>query len=557
MLEDLINQQWQALTRLVRGSKLLGQSKIKTLIERKKQRQKPSLVDTIGRHRKADALGEYRRRFASTAGNAAPVPPPMPIAPQAFDEPSPAPFEPFTPPPPPAIVRAPFPAIVKAPSAAFVNAPPFESLKARAPVPVEAPPPEPLKAQQAEPAKPQPPAEPKRLPERVQQAERKRRRLKMANQNGNPRPRSGWASRLSHRLGEALNNLPPSLAHDLRVLRQRKNELIAATAACIAVFGGAYVYHGPQADRSKPAEVTHAAPPPARAPEKIIVEERPRKPAGPNKKAYYDRLLPQTAETASETPAAPATVAAVAEAPAESGPTAQEKAAQPAQAKPQDEQLASASAPQVAAAAPVAASVAVSASAPIEAPATSAATAPAAAPVAVAETTPVADRPTWVKAEKYLPDGTRTDVPRPAAGPLPGEGEARKPVLAAVGPTAIVPEQAPEKLESASATPAQAPPPATASAPAEPPQASVTGYFAQVKSDQNQKAAEAELAAVADKYKSVLGQTPLITRSADLKDRGIWFRVLIGPVKSHDDADNICKRLKGAGLQDCIVQKLD
>ena len=99
--------------------------------------------------------------------------------------------------------------------------------------------------------------------------------------------------------------------------------------------------------------------------------------------------------------------------------------------------------------------------------------------------------------------------------------------------------------------------PTLTQAPAEPASPAPGGYFAQVKSDQSRKAAEAELAVVADKYKAVLGELPLMTRSADLKDRGTWFRVLIGPVKSHDDADNLCKRLKGAGLQDCIVQKLD
>ena len=553
MLEDLINQQWQALTRLVRGSKLLGQSKIKTLIDRKKQRQKPSLVDTIGRRRKADALGEYRRRFASNDGKTTAVPPPMPVAPQGFSEPPEAPLEPFTP-PSPAIVRALRPAIVKAPPAAFVNAPP--------PGPANVPPPELLRAPPPEPAKPRPPAEAPKLPERVQKAERQRRRLKAANENGHRRPSPGLGSRLSHWLGETMNNLPPSLAHDLRVLRQRRNELIAATAACIAVFGGAYFYHGPNADRSKPVQATHALPPPAREPEKIILEERPKKPAGPNNKAYYDRLLPETTETASEPPAAPATAATVTEAPKNSAPpaAAQEKAAQPALDKPQDEQLASAAAPAERAApvaAPAVALAEVSASAPITAPAAIAATTPATAPTAIAAAEPVADRPTWVKAERYLPDGTRTDARRPSAGALPGEGEARRPVLAAVQPTPAMPEEAPEKTGSAAATPAQAAASSPAPAPAEPAQTALTGYFAQVKSDQNQKAAEAELAAVAEKYKGVLGDMPLITRSADLKDRGIWFRVLIGPVKSHDEAENVCKRLKGAGLQDCIVQKLD
>ena len=60
-----------------------------------------------------------------------------------------------------------------------------------------------------------------------------------------------------------------------------------------------------------------------------------------------------------------------------------------------------------------------------------------------------------------------------------------------------------------------------------------------------------------EKYKAVLGDVPMITRSADLKEKGIWFRVLAGPVKSRDEADSLCKKLKSAGLQACIVQKFD
>ncbi len=530
MAEDLINQQWQAFKQLIRGKGLFGQSKIKALIERGKQRQKPTLVDTIVERRETDALDEYRRRFASAAGRNAPVPPPAPIAPQAFGEPSQepvaaqssgetsqAPLEPYTPPPP---------NIVRMPSVGFMSAPSFETLQARESGHEQAPPPE-FQEQQPEPAQPEPPAEPERLPERVQQAARQRRRVKAANQGERRRSRPGWGSRLSRRLGEAMNSLPPSLAHDLRVLRQRKNELIAAAAACIAVFGGGYIYQGMHAGHGKPAAVSHTATATATAtagkPAQAAAKNKPEKPAGPKKKTFYDRLLPETANAASGTPAAPATAAAVAEAPENSTPAAQDKAAQ---ASAPDGQSGGASAPEPPA------SPAVSASTPIEVPAKGAAKAPDPAPPAISAS---ADEPTWVKAERYLPDGTRTDVPRPAAGPLPGEGEARKPVLAAVNPAAAVPGSSPGKQESVLAG----------------------GYFAQVKSNQNRSASEAELAAVAEKYKSVLGETPLSVRSADLKSRGIWYRVLIGPVESHDEAGSICKRLKGAGLQDCIVQKLD
>jgi hypothetical protein len=84
-----------------------------------------------------------------------------------------------------------------------------------------------------------------------------------------------------------------------------------------------------------------------------------------------------------------------------------------------------------------------------------------------------------------------------------------------------------------------------------------SGYFAQVKADQDQKAAEAELAEIVENYKAVLGEVPITTRSVDLKEKGVWFRSLAGPVKSRDEAANLCRNLKSAGLQACIVQKFD
>ena len=84
-----------------------------------------------------------------------------------------------------------------------------------------------------------------------------------------------------------------------------------------------------------------------------------------------------------------------------------------------------------------------------------------------------------------------------------------------------------------------------------------SGYFAQVKSDRDQNVAVAELAIVVEKYKAVLREVPLITRSVDLKEKGVWFRVLAGPVKSRDQAASLCMKLKSAGLQDCIVQKFE
>jgi hypothetical protein len=176
-----------------------------------------------------------------------------------------------------------------------------------------------------------------------------------------------------------------------------------------------------------------------------------------------------------------------------------------------------------------------------------------------------ANKPTMLRSETYLPDGTRIDAARPA--PIPsivrlGAGKPRAPFLAAAQPpeAAAVPAAA-ETRSTPAAGPVEANaapslPPVQVQA-GEPAPSLETGYFAQLKADQDQKAAEAELAAISEKYKAVLGEVPLKTRTADLKEKGVWIRVLAGPLKSRDDAANLCKKLKNAGIEACIVQKLD
>ena len=125
------------------------------------------------------------------------------------------------------------------------------------------------------------------------------------------------------------------------MLKQHKNEVIAAAAACVIVFSGAYLYRSMTTDRKRPVQITHAAPPPRSEPEMTVRGRSRRLPAVANKKLYYDRLPPsEAAEPASEAPASPATAtiataatASLAEAPKETALAAPEKTAEPAQAR--------------------------------------------------------------------------------------------------------------------------------------------------------------------------------------------------------------------------------
>jgi cell division septation protein DedD len=80
-------------------------------------------------------------------------------------------------------------------------------------------------------------------------------------------------------------------------------------------------------------------------------------------------------------------------------------------------------------------------------------------------------------------------------------------------------------------------------------------YFVQIKSERDEKAAKEDLKAASDTYKSVLNTVPVLTKSADLGEKGIWFRLLAGPVRSRDEAAELCSKLKRAGLPACIVYK--
>ncbi len=80
------------------------------------------------------------------------------------------------------------------------------------------------------------------------------------------------------------------------------------------------------------------------------------------------------------------------------------------------------------------------------------------------------------------------------------------------------------------------------------------GYVVQVASQRNEADAQASYRALQGKYPSVLGsRTPLIKR-ADLGEKGVFYRAMIGPFGSPDEAAQLCGSLKTAGGQ-CVVQK--
>ena len=80
------------------------------------------------------------------------------------------------------------------------------------------------------------------------------------------------------------------------------------------------------------------------------------------------------------------------------------------------------------------------------------------------------------------------------------------------------------------------------------------GYLVQVSSQRNEADAQASYRALQGKFPTVLGsRSPLIKR-ADLGEKGVYYRAMVGPFGSPDEASQFCGSLKSAGGQ-CVVQR--
>jgi cell division septation protein DedD len=99
-------------------------------------------------------------------------------------------------------------------------------------------------------------------------------------------------------------------------------------------------------------------------------------------------------------------------------------------------------------------------------------------------------------------------------------------------------------------------PPANETASAVPAAPAATGgsYAVQVSSQRSEADAQSSFRDLQAKYPSVLGGREPIIRRADLGAKGIYFRAMVGPFTSSDQASELCSNLKAAGGS-CIVQK--
>jgi hypothetical protein len=132
------------------------------------------------------------------------------------------------------------------------------------------------------------------------------------------------------------------------------------------------------------------------------------------------------------------------------------------------------------------------------------------------------------------PQPVRPAPPPQAAAPAPSNA-----------PLSLNPNAAPARAQApartASVSPAQTAP-------------SGTAYAVQVTSQRSEAEAEAAYRALAGKYAAQLGGKPHFIHRVDLGAKGTYYRALVGPYASGNEATEVCSSLKAAGGQ-CIIQR--
>jgi hypothetical protein len=80
------------------------------------------------------------------------------------------------------------------------------------------------------------------------------------------------------------------------------------------------------------------------------------------------------------------------------------------------------------------------------------------------------------------------------------------------------------------------------------------GYLVQVSSQKNESDAQSSYRVLQGKYPAVLGSRSPVIKRADLGDKGVFYRAMVGPFGSREEALQLCTSLETAGGK-CVVQR--
>uniref|UniRef100_Q07N55 Sporulation domain protein n=1 Tax=Rhodopseudomonas palustris (strain BisA53) TaxID=316055 RepID=Q07N55_RHOP5 len=165
---------------------------------------------------------------------------------------------------------------------------------------------------------------------------------------------------------------------------------------------------------------------------------------------------------------------------------------------------------------------------------------------------PSGDEPRRIKTLAVRPDqadAAATPANRPAQRPATPPAATRSPpppvananASTANAPLSLSPQAAEPRTRMAATAPSAQP-------------ASSGGYLVQVSSQRNESDAQASYRALQGKFPSVLGSRAPLIKRADLGGKGVYYRAMVGPFGSPEEASQFCGNLKSAGGQ-CVVQR--
>jgi hypothetical protein len=149
-------------------------------------------------------------------------------------------------------------------------------------------------------------------------------------------------------------------------------------------------------------------------------------------------------------------------------------------------------------------------------------------------------QPPAASAPRVAPQGPPVRVVTPASTPPP---------------QAIEPPPPPAKKVAVAAPPAKKPVPRTEAA--DHPQAATAttanGFVAVLSSQKSRMDALKAFADLQQKYGDVLAAKTPDVQEANLGEKGVWYRAVVGPPGSRDAASGVCSQLKTAGYNGCWV----
>lgn len=173
---------------------------------------------------------------------------------------------------------------------------------------------------------------------------------------------------------------------------------------------------------------------------------------------------------------------------------------------------------------------------------------PAEPPITTAANTANPDQPRTVTTQIFRPDGSVEPTRTPQRRQAPPATEAEEQVATFNTGARLSPPPVAAPAPQARQARLDPTPPAIS-------EGGGSGMFVQIAARNDQAAAMAAFADLQQKYAGVLGAHSPSVRKVDLGEKGVWYRLLVGPMPSKPDADKLCEELKAAGMKGCFSRK--